>query len=276
VLGDGALVGASAPYTLYVYTNNPTPTWVNAGSVTAGPKGDQGDPGPQGPPVPLSGSGVANTAARSDHNHDAQYAAKLKESTLHRIQRGPTVVDDVRTITVGSSLTLADNGSGDVTVDVDASKVAAAAHSHVAGDIAGGTFAAARIPDLDAGKITTGTLSASRLPGHSASLLTSGTVPIERVPVGVSASQVAAGNHTHTQYAAVSHTHTLGALFPLNDTVITSRLARTAPGNEHNAVGTLSPGHQVYNSGMTRTTDESWTYILSPNVGFCWFPTVAL
>lgn len=271
VLGDGALVGASAPYTLYVYTNNPTPAWVNAGVVTAGPKGDQGDPGPQGPAVPLAGSGVADTAARSDHNHAVSDVAGLqtllngKNSAMWSIDSGTSaLIINPTAIRAMDGIYIAKGADGLAdTIDIFArwgggtNDIPRGDHSHNLNDLGG-------------------TLSEGKIAGLSGAKITSGKVSTDRLNVGTSASDVAAGNHTHAGYAATNHTHTLGALFPLNGTVITSRLARTAPGSTHNAVGTLAPGHQVYNTGIVQTTDESWTYIFSPSAGFCWFPTVAL
>ncbi|MFJ4902868.1 hypothetical protein [Streptomyces sp. NPDC088727] len=45
---------------------------------------------------------------------------------------------------------------------------AAASHTHAAGDVASGTFAAARIPALPASQISTGVFSADRLPKGAA------------------------------------------------------------------------------------------------------------
>lgn len=50
-----------------------------------------------------------------------------------------------------------------------------AAHSHAAGDVTSGTFAADRIPALVAGKITSGTFDAARIPTLAAGKVTTGT-----------------------------------------------------------------------------------------------------
>ena len=42
---------------------------------------------------------------------------------------------------------------------------------------------------------------------HNASNINAGTLDIARIPTGTSASTVALGNHTHSEYAASSHTH---------------------------------------------------------------------
>ena len=47
--GDMYNVGATAPYTIYMWdTTNDPPSWVSQGQLQ-GPKGDTGEPGPQGP-----------------------------------------------------------------------------------------------------------------------------------------------------------------------------------------------------------------------------------
>lgn len=63
---------------------------------------------------------------------------------------------DVETATVG-----VDVGDG-------AGQVAAGDHTHDAADVASGTLAAARIPNLAASKITSGTFPAARLPTAAA------------------------------------------------------------------------------------------------------------
>ena len=58
--------------------------------------------------------------------------------------------------------------------------------------ITSGTFAAARIPDLNASKITAGTLAADRIPNLAAGKITSGTLAADRVP-NLNASKITAG-----------------------------------------------------------------------------------
>lgn len=89
--------------------------------------------------------------------------------------------------TIISSTATSGGGSGSTTVDTVAGRVGDVVL--VAGDITGGTFNTARIPNLDTSKITTGTLD------------------IARIPTGTTGSTVAMGNHTHSGFAASSHSH---------------------------------------------------------------------
>ena len=65
-------------------------------------------------------------------------------------------------------------------------------HTHAAGDVTSGTFAAARIPNLDASKITAGTLGADRIPNLNASKITAGTLGADRIP-SLAASKITSG-----------------------------------------------------------------------------------
>ena len=56
------------------------------------------------------------------------------------------------------------------------------AHTHAASDVTSGTFATARIPNLDASKITAGTFGTARIPNLAASKITSGTLSDSRLP----------------------------------------------------------------------------------------------
>lgn len=71
---------------------------------------------------------------------------------------------------------------------------AALSHAHAASDITSGTFADARIPNLDAGKITTGTFADARIPSLAASKITSGTFPLARGGLGADGSLWDPGN----------------------------------------------------------------------------------
>lgn len=72
---------------------------------------------------------------------------------------------------------------------------AASTHSHAISDVTGLQTA------LD-GKQAAGSYAAASHT-HAAADVTSGTLDIARIPTGTSASTVALGNHTHTQYAPV-------------------------------------------------------------------------
>lgn len=61
-----------------------------------------------------------------------------------------------------------------------------------ASDIASGTLATARIPNLAASKITSGTLGTARIPSLAASKITSGTLAVARIP-DLNASKITAG-----------------------------------------------------------------------------------
>lgn len=87
---------------------------------------------------------------------------------------------------------------------VDIDLAAAGVHDHAASGVTSGTFDTDRIPDLDAGKITSGTFGSARIPSLAASKVTSGTFAVARLPVGTTASEVAAGNHTHSAYLAAA------------------------------------------------------------------------
>ena len=67
----------------------------------------------------------------------------------------------------------ASNGADPITPN--AIGAAAVTHSHAAGDVNSGTFAAERIPNLAASKITSGTFAAERIPNLASSKITSGT-----------------------------------------------------------------------------------------------------
>ena len=80
---------------------------------------------------------------------------------------GATVISDLDiNITTNSEGHVTDANATVATRNLTAANIGAAAssHNHAAGDITSGTFAAARIPSLDASKITSGTLNTARLP----------------------------------------------------------------------------------------------------------------
>ena len=83
---------------------------------------------------------------------------------------------------------------------------AATSHTHVAGDITGGTFADARIPNLAASKITSGTFADARIPNLGTAKITSGRFVLDRLPTSGTANRflkVGTANTTPT-YAAIA------------------------------------------------------------------------
>ena len=65
---------------------------------------------------------------------------------------------------------------------------ASSSHNHSASEITAGTFAADRIPGLNASKITAGTFDAARIPSLNASKITAGTFDAARIPAHASAT----------------------------------------------------------------------------------------
>ena len=255
--GDAALVGTVDPRSLFVYTTDPTPAWRNLGPMT----------------TPFAGTGVAETAARSDHNHDDRYSQTSHIHDASVITTGTLAASripglDASKITAGtisvSRLPVLDAGQiGTGTLasaripDLDGAKITA------------GTVAAARIASLDASKIATGTLADARIPELAASKITSGTLPDARIP-NLNASKVTAGTFSADRIPTLG----LAQLFPNNATSnsFSTSSMRVAPGNGHSVIGTLGAGWGLHDTGYRRDTDELWAYVMIPGLGFCWIP----
>lgn len=273
-VGDGALVGEVGNYTLFVYTNDPSPAWEIVGPVTAGPQGEpgeQGPPGPPGPPPTLAGSGTSENAARSDHHHDGIYSPvththdassivsgllsdnRIPELSTSKITSGVFPLARIPDIPVGKLLGTIDTAQ---IPTMDASKIAT------------GTLAVDRIPGLPADKITSGQLPASRIAGLDASKIVSGTMNVNRIP-GMNANKITAGTLAKDRIPRLS----INELFPSNVTTKPGSSAmRVAPGNVHSVLGTLGAGWGIHDTGMRQTTDEPWAYVMVPGYGFCWVP----
>ena len=84
--------------------------------------------------------GTSASVARSDHKHPTDTS---RAPSIHASQHGSGGSDPITPAAIGA---------------------AASSHTHAAGDVASGTFAAARIPNLAASKITSGTFNAARIP----------------------------------------------------------------------------------------------------------------
>lgn len=260
-VGDGALVGTTGSYVLYVYVNDP-PAWVNAGAVTAGPKGDQGDPGIQGPPgatPPLAGTGVATTAARSDHNHNATYSLLGHD---HDADYAAVNHDHAGEYSPVSHVHTLSDMSGAITESQMPSSFSAwfivrdgtIGNHHIASvaasKVTSGVLAEGRIPNINASKVTSGTLLASVIPNLHASKITTGVFDAARIPK-----------------------QSLNSTFPNNVTTKAgSSSMRVAPGNTHATLAVLGVGWSIHDTGIRRTTDEAWAYVFVPDWGFCWIP----
>lgn len=256
-IGDGALVGSSAPYTLYIYLNNPSPVWVSAGTVTIGAKGDKGDKGDTGntgPQPPLAGSGSATTAAKSDHNHDGTYAVKSLEGRIDQIHTtgdgggtsAPIPGVSPKIIMFYSGVEVRSSTPDRINVGVDFTAVAPKVHTHAGSDIIG-AISVDSVPAIPAAKITSGTFAEPLIPNLSANKITSGTLGKDRVP-----------------------RLTLNEMFPTNKPMTGTGSLRVAPGNAHSVIKTLTSGTAVHDTGMRQNTDEWWRYVYVPSWGFGW------
>ncbi|MGV9001919.1 MAG: hypothetical protein ACOH18_03095 [Candidatus Saccharimonadaceae bacterium] len=186
----------------------------------------------------VTGLATALTAkANISHTHTASNITDINQYVSdaigNKIIAGSNVTVDYDAgtgETTVSATAATGGGGGSTTVDTVAGRTGDVVLA--AGDITSGTFATARIPNLDSSKLTTGTLDITRVPtgsssttvalgnhnhdtnyaalahAHNAADVTSGTFNIARVPTGTSSTTVALGNHNHdSNYAAVVHTH---------------------------------------------------------------------
>lgn len=306
-VGDGALVGVAAPYTLYVYTSSPSPQWHNAGVITAGPKGDKGETGntgPVGPQPPLAGSGSATTASRSDHthtgiyspvththtgiyspvthNHDDAYGSKAREGSMMNAFASPDGTSTDYDAVAWSNRMYFRGGLKNVHAAPDylvievafagsgsASTASRSDHAHSAGSITSGTISRDRLPSLSADMVTSGTFGIARIPTIPISKLGGGTFGSDSIP-NLNASKITAGVLGSARIPKQSVIST----FPTNKSVTSgaSVSVRVGPENTHAVIGTAAASHAVHDTGIRRTTDETWAYIFTGAFGFCWIP----
>ena len=136
--------------------------------------------------------------ANTSHTHTASqitnFAAATSAVIGDRVQAGTNVTVDY------------DSGTGVTTISSTGSSNSGTPSSSV-------TTVAGRTGDvvLGAGDIQSGTFTVNRIPDLSADKITDGTFSIDRIPTGTTASTVAVGNHTHSEYALetdfVEHNH---------------------------------------------------------------------
>ena len=208
-----------------------------------GPKGDAGETGPQGPQGPqgVEGpegpqgpAGVAGADGKSAYQTavEAGYAGTetafneaLKDVPGHiSSTENPHGVTAAQAGAIPSSEKGAANGVATLGTDgkvptgqLPAMNYAPSTHSHAAGDVTSGTFAAARIPSLAASKITSGTFAVAR-GGTGKSSVTSGNFLVgngtgamtEKTPAQV-LSAIGAAAASHNQAASTITAGTFAA-----------------------------------------------------------------
>lgn len=150
---------------------------------------------------------------------------------------------------------------------------AEATHTHVAGDITGGTFVDTRIPDLDASKITTGSFGTGQIPDLDASKITTGTFSTFRIP-NLSATKITSGAIAADHGGTGRTTLTSGHFLRGNGT---SAVTLTDPGDVRTAIGAAATSHNhsagditsgsltVPRGGTGRDTLTSGSYMRGAN-----------
>ena len=144
--------------------------------------------------------GKANTSHTHTASQITNFAAATSAVIGDRVQAGTNVTVDY------------DSGTGVTTISSTGSSNSGTPSSSV-------TTVAGRTGDvvLGAGDIQSGTFTVNRIPDLSADKITDGTFSIDRIPTGTTASTVAVGNHTHSEYASSDHQHTISNITNLQD-----------------------------------------------------------
>ena len=156
--GDAYAVGTAASNTVYNW-NTEKSIWEDLGPLRGpqGPQGEQGVPGPQGE------QGVQGaTGPQGIQGIQGEQGIQGPEGPQG--PRGyPATVNGISPDDSGNIVLTAGNVNAYSKTETDTllQNKASSDHTHAAGDVTSGTFAAARIPTIAASKVTAGTFAAT-------------------------------------------------------------------------------------------------------------------